>query len=153
TMSAAVAPPRFTMKLACFEEISAPLMRLPLRPHFSIIRAATSPAGFFQTQPAEASASGWVDFFTLSRCFISFWISASALRCRRRRQPISTAPAGAVEVRYVEVPPAGLKSPREAAGCRKETALTETPVQPPAGAGVIARGAPLAARVPTPHPR
>ena len=32
--------------------------------------------GFFHTQPAEASASGCVDFFTLSRCLMSFWISA-----------------------------------------------------------------------------
>src|SRR5215831_6286654 len=151
TMSAAVAPPRFTMKLACFEEISAPLMRLPLRPHFSIIRAATSPAGFFQTQPAEASASGWVDFFTLSRCFISFWISARALRCRRRRQPISTAPAGALKLRYVNVPAAGLNSPSEPSGCRKYTALTKSPIQPSAVPAFIARAPPIVAGMPTRH--
>src|SRR6266566_8679506 len=63
-MSAAVAPPRLTMKLACLAEISAPLSRLPFRPTFSIRRPATSPWGFFHTQPADASASGWVAFFT-----------------------------------------------------------------------------------------
>jgi hypothetical protein len=117
-MSAAVPPPRLTMKFACFDEISAPLIRLPLSPQRSIIFAATSPGGFFHTHPAEASASGWVDFFTLSRCFISFWISAIGLRCRRRRQPISTAPAGALKLRYVNVPEAGLNSPRVPSGCR-----------------------------------
>src|SRR5437899_2332880 len=34
-MSAAVAPPRFTMKFACLDEISALLIRLPLSPRFS----------------------------------------------------------------------------------------------------------------------
>ena len=63
-MSAAVAPPRFTMKLACFDEISAPLMRLPLRPHLLDHPRGDVAGGFFQTQPAEASASGWVDFFS-----------------------------------------------------------------------------------------
>src|SRR5215467_9193753 len=151
TMSAAVAPPRLTMKLACFDEISAPLMRLPFRPHFSIIRAATSPAGFFQTQPAEARASGWVDFFTLSRCFISFWISARALRCRRRRQPISTAPAGALKLRYVNVPAAGLNSPSEPSGCRKYTALTKSPIHPSAVPAFMARAPPIVAGMPTRH--
>src|SRR6266852_1850047 len=51
-MSAAPAPPRLTMKLACLDEISAPLSRLPFRPTFSTRRPATSPGGFFQTQPA-----------------------------------------------------------------------------------------------------
>src|SRR5213593_1884307 len=151
TMSAAVAPPRLTMKLACFEEISAPLTRLPLRPHFSIIRAATSPGGFFQTQPAEASASGCVDFLTLSRCFISFWISASGLRCRRRRQPIRTEPAGALKLRYVNVPGAGLNSPSEPSGCRKYTALTKSPIQPSAVPAFIARAPPIVAGIPTRH--
>ena len=50
--SAAVAPPRLTMKFACFEETSAPLSRLPLSPTFSMKRPAVSPGGFFQTQPA-----------------------------------------------------------------------------------------------------
>src|SRR5499427_9471639 len=150
-MSAAVAPPRFTMKFACFEEISAPLMRLPLRPHFSIIFAATSPWGFFQTQPAEARASGWVDFFTLSRCFISFWISASALRCRRRRQPIRTAPTGALKLRYVKAPGAGLNSPSEPSGCRKYTALTKSPIHPSAVPAFMARAPPIVAGMPTRH--
>src|SRR5258705_13192146 len=131
-MSAAVPPPRFTMKFACFDEIPAPLTRLPLRPHFPIIRAATSPGGFFHTHPAEASASGCVDFLTLSRALISFWISASGLRCRRRRQPISTAPAGALKFRYVNVPAAGLYSPGVPAGCREYTVLTTAAVPPAA---------------------
>ena len=72
-----MAPPRLTMKLACLDEISAPLMRLPLSPAFSIEPGGqVVVAGFFHTQPAEASASGCVDFFTLSRCLMSFWISA-----------------------------------------------------------------------------
>src|SRR6266850_1555717 len=150
-MSDAVPPPRFTMKFACLEEISAPLTRLPLRPHFSIIRAATSPAGFFQTHPAEASASGWVDFLTLRRALISFWISASGLRWSRRRQPISTAPGGALKVRYVNVPGAGLNSPSEPSGCRKYTALTKSPIQPSAVPAFIARAPPIVAGIPTRH--
>src|SRR6266850_5044742 len=150
-MSVALAPPRFTMKLACLEEISAPLMRLPLRPHFSIIRAATSPAGFFQTQPAEASASGCVDFLTLSRAFISFWISARGFRCSRRRQPISTALGGGLKFRYVNVPGAGLNSPSEPSGCRKYTALTKSPIHPSAVPAFIARAPPIVAGMPTRH--
>src|SRR5439155_1449989 len=56
--SAAVASARFTMKFACVAEISAPPIRLPLSPTSSMSRPATSPGGFFHTQPAEASASG-----------------------------------------------------------------------------------------------
>ena len=92
--SAAVAPPRLTMKFACFDEISAPLSRLPLRPTFSIRRPAKSPSGFFQTQPADASASGCVAFFCFRRVLMSFWISACGRRWSRRRQPASIAPSG-----------------------------------------------------------
>ncbi len=95
-MSAAAAPPRFTMKLACLAEISAPFSRLPLRPTFSMSRVAVSPGGFFHTQPTEARASGWVDFFCLRRCLMSFWISAKGRRCSCRRAPINTDPAGGV---------------------------------------------------------
>ena len=93
----AMAPPRLTMKLACLAEISAPLMRLPLSPAFSSSRAAWSLGGFFHTQPAEASASGCVDFFCFSRCLMSFWISACGRRCSCSRQPISTEPRRRVE--------------------------------------------------------
>src|SRR2546425_1259188 len=82
SMSAAVAPPRLTMKLACLAEISAPLTRLPLSPTFSIMRPATSPGGFFQTQPAEARARGCVAFFCLSRTLMSRWMSAKGRRPR-----------------------------------------------------------------------
>src|SRR5215475_3262546 len=98
-MSAASAPPRFTMKLACLAEISAPFSRLPLSPTFSMSRPAVSPEGFFHTQPADARASGWVDFLCLRRCFISFWISACGRRWRCRRAPTSTAPAGTAKAR------------------------------------------------------
>jgi len=93
-MSAAPAPPRLTMKLVCLDETSAPLTRLPRRPAFSMSREARSPAGFFQTKPAEASASGCVAFFCLSRALISFWISGSGRRCSCSRQPMRTAPRG-----------------------------------------------------------
>ena len=43
--SAVVAPPAFSMKFACFGEISAPPIRWPLRPHASSIapRRARAP--------------------------------------------------------------------------------------------------------------
>jgi len=61
-MSAAVAPPRFTMKLACLEDSPrryAAYLEAALLDH----RAATSRPGFFQTS-RRGGASGWVDFLT-----------------------------------------------------------------------------------------
>jgi len=87
------------MKFACLDEISAPLMRLPLRPLFSIIRAATSPAGFFPDAAAEASASGWVGLLDLEALLHLFLDLGQRLAMERRRQPISTAPGGALKFR------------------------------------------------------
>src|SRR6267142_2236524 len=62
-MSAAAAPPRFTMKLACLAEISAPLRRLPLSPTFSMSRVAVSPGGYVHQalDAAEVDRGGLAD--------------------------------------------------------------------------------------------
>ena len=53
--SAVVAPPAFSMKFACFGEISAPPMRYPLSPHSSsILPAPSSPGGFLKTRAERA---------------------------------------------------------------------------------------------------
>ena len=61
-------------------------------------RDVARPGSSRRSRPRRAPAAG-CDFLTLSRCFISFWISASGRRCSRRRQPISTAPGGALNAR------------------------------------------------------
>ncbi len=71
SMSAAVAPPVLTMKFACFSEICAPPMRWPFRPQDSIRRAAKSPGGLRNTEPALGSSSGWVAMRFSSRRLIS----------------------------------------------------------------------------------
>src|SRR5690606_30884801 len=58
--SAAVAPPRFTMKFPCTGEICAPPTRRPLSPAASISRPAWSPGGFFHTEPNDGWSIGWV---------------------------------------------------------------------------------------------
>ena len=70
--SAALAPPLLTMKLECFAEIDAPPMRRPFRPQASISRAAWSPGGLRNTDPALGIPSGCAAM----RCASSFLMVA-----------------------------------------------------------------------------
>src|SRR5438105_12509338 len=58
--SSALAPPRLTMKFACFSEICAPPIRRPLRPQASIRRPAASPGGFLNVLPRLRFSIGCV---------------------------------------------------------------------------------------------
>src|SRR5581483_6952370 len=61
SISAARAPPSgLTMKFACFSEMRAPPTAKPLRPQASMRRAAWSPSGLRNTEPAFGSPSGCV---------------------------------------------------------------------------------------------
>ena len=52
-----------TMKLACRSLTTAPPMRVPFRPAFSISSPALAPRGFLNTQPAHWWPIGWAAFF------------------------------------------------------------------------------------------
>ena len=56
------------MKLACRSLTSAPPMRVPFNPAWSISMPALIPRGFLKMQPALWSPSGWLAFFTI-HCF------------------------------------------------------------------------------------
>ena len=48
------------MKFACFSDTCAPPIRVPFKPAASIRRAAWSPGGLRNTEPALGKSSGWV---------------------------------------------------------------------------------------------
>src|SRR5581483_8890610 len=100
--SAARAPPTFTMKFACWGEISAPPARAPFNPTISIRRPAKSPGGFLKIDPALGSPSGWprprFRFASAARRSIA----SRSPRASRISTDVTTKPSGRSRRRYAK---------------------------------------------------
>ena len=88
SMSAGAARRRgLTMKFACFSEIRAPPIAWPLSPQASISRAAWSPGGLRNTEPAFGWLSGWVAMRRASSSLIRARDAAPSPRGEARTTP------------------------------------------------------------------
>ena len=134
--SAVVAPPAFSMKFACFGEISAPPIRCPLRPHASSIAPApSSPAGFLNTEPNVRFVVGWVALRRSTRSRTVARISVSSRGSSWYSTAATTWPwsDARVPVREAEL---GGREPARSVGGRDERADHDRAPVASVGAGV-----------------
>ncbi len=98
-MSAALASRSLTMKLACRSETTAPPMRSPLSPACSIKRAAKSPSGLRNTDPAFAVCTGWAAALSESKARMRAAAAPSGSGASLSRALTKASPSGPITLR------------------------------------------------------
>ena len=92
--SAAVAPPRFTTKLACTSDHMAPPTRCPFSPTASMSRPANWPGGLANVEPKVGWVSGWVARRRATSASMAARLAATSPRRSATSTRVTTAPGG-----------------------------------------------------------
>ena len=94
------------MKFACFSEIRALPIAWPFSPHASMRRAACSPGGLRNTEPAFGRLSGWVAIRRASSSLIRARAFAPSPRAKRNQAAVNHSSPGIDGARGGRVVPA-----------------------------------------------